>query len=379
MENLKRPHLKIKKEKAQTFINYIKHMFESSSVLTNRFKTKQQENYILFPLNKEHPNYKAIKNQLDEDLDCEIIEIRAIKNPSYKPQSLEEALKQKIPNALLELVPSSYDVIGKIAIVELNQFNSLEKANAIKRSVAKAIMKVNSNVKTVYEKGSEIEGRFRLRQLKFLAGKKTSVTVHKENNCAFKLDVQETFFSPRLNFERQRVSKTDIKRGECIVDLFAGVGPFSIQIARVNDVNVYAFDINPKAIKYLKKNITLNELKGSIYPYNKNVKDLLNPTDSLGASLQQNVDRIIMNLPKRSLDFVDLVAKLAKEEGCIIHNYQFCSKPQSIQKAIQNLKKRLNLFKLGLAEVKQARVVKSYSPSEDMIGIDALLKNVEST
>jgi tRNA (guanine37-N1)-methyltransferase len=274
----------------------------------------------------------------------------------------------------MDLVPKSFDIIGNIAIVELDQFNFYKNVEKIKKIIAKAIIRVNHNIETVYEKSSEIEGKFRLRSLNFIAGKKDPVTIHKENDCTFKLNVQETFFSPRLNYERQRVSTADIKRGECIVDLFSGVGPFSIQIANINKVKIFAFDVNPKAINFLRENITLNKLKGSIHPFNKNVKDLLASSDSVGKSLKQTIDRIIMNLPNRSLEFVDVVAHLAKNEGTIIHNYQFCPKPQPIQKAIKNLKNSLTSFELRLEKIKQARVVKSYSPREDMVGIDALIK-----
>lgn len=378
MDNLKQPHLKIKKENAQTFIQYIKKKLKGSSILTDKFEVVRQGNFVLFPLNKEIPDYKTIKTQLVEDLNCKIINIKAKKNLDYTPRSLEDALDGKIPASLIDLVPKSYDIIGNIAIVELDQFNAHNNVENIKKKIAKAIIAVNHNIETVYEKGSEIEGKFRLRKLNFIAGRKDPITIHKENNCAFKLNIQETFFSPRLNYERERVSTADIELGECIADLFSGVGPFSIQIAHLNKVKIFAFDVNPKAIKYLRENITLNKLKGSITPFNTNIKELLKSSDSVGNTLKHTIDRIIMNLPSRSLDFVDVIAHLAKKDGAVIHNYQFCAKPQPIQKAIKNLKKSLNSNDLRLQKIRQARIVKSYSPKEDMVGIDALIKNIES-
>ncbi|TFF98858.1 MAG: class I SAM-dependent methyltransferase family protein [Promethearchaeota archaeon] len=378
MESHKQPHLKIEKEKAQKFIKYIKKNFKGLSILTNKFKTIKQEDFILFPLNNELPDYEKVKDQLNAHLNCEIINTKAIANSDYKPRSLEKALDKKIPQNLMKFIPKSFDIIGDIAIVELNQFDNIERTDNIKELIAQAIITVNKNIKTVYEKISEIEGTLRLRDLEHLAGKNRTETIHKENNCKFKLDVKKTFFSPRLNYERQRVSHSNIKTGEKIVDMFSGVGPFSIQIAKINVVKIYAFDINPIAIKYLQENINMNKLQGVISPFNKNIRTLLNPTNSLANSLKHNIDRIIMNLPKTSLSFMDVVSYLSKKEGTTIHNYQICSKPESIRKAIKNLEEKFGSFELKLEGIKHARIVKSYSPKEDMISIDAFIKNTLS-
>ena len=65
-------------------------------------------------------------------------------------------------------------------------------------------------------------------------------------------------------------------------------------------------------------------------------------------SLKGKVDRIIMNLPEKSLDYTDVVCFLMKETGGILHNYQFCEKPKQIEKAIINLKSKLNELKQNL-------------------------------
>ncbi len=375
MEKPVEPHLKIKKKNAEKFIKFIKKYYRGSSILTNKFKVIQKDKHVFFPLNKDLPQYQDIKNQLKAEFDCEIVQIESNENRNYKPPSLESALTTRIPVYLMDALPKSYDIIGTIAIVELDQFNPLQKAKELKKIIAKAIIAVNHNIKTVFEKVSDIEGRFRLRKLEFLAGEENFTTIHKENSCNFKVDIRETFFSPRLNYERQRISNADIKGGELIVDLFSGVGPFSIQIAKSNNVKIFAFDVNPNAIKYLRENISLNTIKGTIKPYNKNVKELVNPQDSVGNLLKHRVDRIIMNLPKSSLDFIDVVSHLAKKSGCFVHNYQFCSKPHSLQRAINNLSQRLTKFDMKFEKVKHTRNVKSYSPKEEMIVVDALIKS----
>ncbi|MQK95284.1 methyltransferase, partial [Escherichia coli] len=85
--------------------------------------------------------------------------------------------------------------------------------------------------------------------------------------CIFKLDISKVFFTPRLSAERIRIASM-VKPGETICDLFAGVGPFSIIIAKKNpNVKVHACDINPDAYKYLVENIRLNKVEDRVKAY----------------------------------------------------------------------------------------------------------------
>ncbi len=369
---IKIPHIKVKKVNAQGLIKLIKKHFKNKSIFNKKYEVIEKEENLYFPLNP-HLNIKKLALKLKEQIPFKIIFIEGKKRLNYKAQSLEEELENKLPDELLELIPQSYDIIGDIVIVELDQYNSINYPKIVKKKIANAIIKVNKNIKSVYEKQSKITGTYRLRKLKYLAGIKKPQTIHKENHCVFKIDLEKVFFSPRLNHERKRISLRNIKKNELIVDLFAGVGAFSIIIAKNHDVNIYAFDINPFAIKLLEKNIKLNNLKGKIIPIKMNVKNLLNSKDKVSDLLKNNVDRVVMNLPEKSLDHIDVVCHISKKTGCILHNYQFSEKPNSVKKAIDKLQTELHKNRWRLDSIKHAKVVKSYSPKSDMIVIDALI------
>ncbi|GAG59453.1 unnamed protein product, partial [marine sediment metagenome] len=193
-------------------------------------------------------------------LNFELVSAEGIPEVTYQYRSIKEALVGELPENILESIPKSYDIIGKIAIVEFDQMNILndKKILSYKKKIAKALVNVNKSVETVYEKKSEVKGKFRLKELKIIYGDDNPETIHKENGCLFKLDVKSTYFTPRLVFERKRVSSSNFKKQEIIVDMFTGVGPFSIQIAKNNDAKIYAFDVNPSAYKYLIENIENN-------------------------------------------------------------------------------------------------------------------------
>ena len=331
---------------------------------------------MLFPLIDDAEKVKALIGGISNQINFNIVSAEGIFEVRYKCRSIEEALIDELPKNILELVPKSYDIIGKIAIVEFDQLNTIIDKNVLsyKKKVAKALVSVNKSVETVYEKKSEVKGRYRLKELKVIYGDDNPETIHKENGCLFKLDVKKTYFTPRLVFERKRVSSSSFKKQETVVDMFTGVGPFSIQIAKNNDAKIYAFDVNPSAYKYLLENIENNKMKGEVIAHNMDVKKLLNHDNKLGNYLKNKIDRIIMNLPEQSINFLDIACFLMKKSSGILHFYQFCEKPNPIKKGIENLNTNLKGSGWHIEEILNSKVVKPFSPKSDLIVIDSKIK-----
>jgi len=141
-----------------------------------------------------------------------------------------------------------------------------------KKKFAQKIMENNKVVKTVLEKSGNFKGRLRKMQTKHLAGEKTKEVLYRENGCVFRFDVDETYFSPRLSHERNEVASM-IKKGEEVFVMFAGVGPFSIVIAKNSPVKkVVSNEINRVANKYAKLNVELNNVKDKVEIVSGDVK-----------------------------------------------------------------------------------------------------------
>jgi tRNA (guanine37-N1)-methyltransferase len=80
-----------------------------------------------------------------------------------------------------------------------------------------------------------------------------------------------------------------------VLDMFAGVGPFSIVIARKHpSATVYAVEKNPEAYRYLCINVALNKLVGRVTPIHGDAAKVV-------PSLQTKFNRVVMNLPHLSL------------------------------------------------------------------------------
>ena len=372
--------LMLNKRNAQHFIKSIKIKFKNVQIINQKYEILNENESILFPLVDDQELLGNLSDFIENFFFFKFVFRKGVPNLNYKYRSLQEALKSKIPEIYIDSIPQSYDIIGNIATIEFAASclsNSIEHI-MYKRIIANAIIDVNKNVKSVFEKKSEIKGTYRLRELALLAGENKSETNHRENDCVFKLDVKKTYFSPRLVFERRRISTLEMIENEIIVDMFSGVGPFSIQIANHNKVKIYAFDINPMAYQYLKENIKLNKLKGKIIPHNINIEHLTELQSQIGKDLHNKADRIIMNLPEKAFDFIDITCYLMKKSGGILHFYRFSEKPNPIEKAKKLLKTKFESLNWKIEKTLNSKVVKSYSPKEELIVLDLYLQYLES-
>ena len=371
-------YIKIDKSNGQDFIYNINIRFKNQPVIDKKYIILKEKDSLLFPLvdNKEliHELVKFFENKFE----LEVLSREGIPDINYKHKNLIEALKDKIPLKFIDLIPKSYDSIGDLAIIEFDKFDESESSDLleIKKIIAKAIIDINKHIVSVFEKRGQITGVHRIREIKFLYGVNKTETIHKENNCSFKLDIESCFFTPRLVFERNRIAKSNIRENELIIDLFAGVGPFSIQIAKLHQVKIYSFDINQEAYNYIKENIELNKILGEVHPYHKDIGELRIPEDSIRILLSHKADRIIMNLPEQSLNYLDIACILMKNSGGILHLYYFAEKPEPVKRTINLLKAHLNKFNWECETIINSKIVKAFSPKSDLIVIDAKIKPV---
>jgi tRNA (guanine37-N1)-methyltransferase len=219
-------------------------------------------------------------------------------------KTLEDVLSEKESEELF----SAFDQVGDIIIVRIPD-SLLSK----KEIIGKTLLEQVKTVKSVFYQASSVEGDFRTRDLEILAGENKTETEYKEFGCRFIVDVEKAFFSPRLSTERDRIADL-VQEGETVINMFGGVGMFSIIAAKRKKCTVYNIDINPIASKLCEKNIELNKLAGKVISIHgdaaKNVEE----------KLKDKGDRVLMLLPERSDEFLDSAILAAKNDG-IIHYY----------------------------------------------------------
>ena len=227
----------------------------------------------------------------------------------------------------METKSGGFDIIGSAAIIKMPI--GLKKKD--ERLLAKKILLNNKHVDRVFKKAGKIVGEERLAKLVWIYGKKDTLVLHKENGCSFYVDIKKVFFTPRLGSERLRISKLE-KPGESILDMFCGVGPYSILLAKKAN-EVYSIDINRDAITLMKRNLRLNKIE--------NVKTYRGDSKKIVKTLNKKFDRIIMNFPLAAKDFLSTALTVANK-NCAIHLYGFLHTEKdydsTVKAAIENIK-----------------------------------------
>ena len=232
-------------------------------------------------------------------------------------------------------------MIGDIAIVKLRP-----GAEGREGALAKAILEEMRSVKCVYGQEGAIEGDFRLRKLRHLGGEERTVTVHKENGIRLRLDVETCYFSPRLSTERLRIAQ-QVASGEKVLNMFAGVGPYSVLIAK--RTKVWSCELNDAAFKFHLENNRLNKVEDRIEMIEGDA--MLLPEELEG---EGPFDRILMPHPSQSNLFLPAALSMLAPGG-VVHYYRHVSGEDEVE-AERSLAEELREIAPGVSAASVRRV-----------------------
>jgi len=231
-------------------------------------------------------------------------------------KTLDSLLTAKESDELI----SAFDQIGNIIIVRIPDL-LLPK----KKLIGETLLEQVKSVRSVFHQSSSVEGEFRTRDLEILAGDDKTETEYKESGCRFVVDVRKAFFSPRLSSERMRIAEL-VNDEEVMVNMFGGIGMFSIIAAKKKKCTVYNVDINPDAANFCQKNIAINKLAGNVISIHGDASDVIKN------QLENKSDRTLMLLPEKSDEFLSSAISASKNSG-VIHYYSHIHADKKIDAA----------------------------------------------
>ncbi len=247
-------------------------------------------------------------------------------------------------------VPASYQRVGKIILVKLKRGMNSKK-------IGDAILKIFPTVDSVFAQGA-ISSKLRKPNVKWIAGKRESETLVKENDCLFKIDVRKVMFSKGNQEEKRRIIK-QIKEGEEILDMFAGIGYFTIPIAKLSKAKkITAIDLNPDSIKLLKENIILNKIEDKVKIIKGNSKKIC-------PKLNKKFNRILMGYFPGTFDFLPAAFSCSKP-GTLIHFHEVNDNKKNIVGELRKQAEKLNVK----IKIISTHKVKKYAPRKYHFVID---------
>ncbi|MFO7676776.1 MAG: class I SAM-dependent methyltransferase family protein [Thermoplasmatota archaeon] len=267
---------------------------------------------------------------------------------------IKNKLGTTIPASLLHCLPEKWEKIGDVLIVKLDK-NLLKYKESIGKIYAEVLQ-----IKTVLHDKGGIEGIYRKPCVEIVYGLPDTQTIHKENNVLYKLDPQQIMFSSGNMDERKRMA-TISKSDEVVVDLFAGIGYFSLPLAVYSrPLKIYACEINPVSYNFLCDNIVLNH-----------VTELVSPLlgDNQQTAPKAIADRIIMGYLHETYYFLPLAFDCLKKQGGIIHYHTLSSKKNSVEDIFHSVNK-IGVSHQQYLTLISNNAIKSYAPGINHIVLD---------
>jgi len=346
--------VKVRKENAEQMRNFL----SAKELLLRGIKAKRNEDYVFFAVtkkfaNEDFPQLKKIGFSFCKE---------SFEQAEKKGGNIKDFLKGKLPEKEIDLAVNSFDLLGNVAIIEIpKELGKKEKL------IASALMQANPSVESVFKKAGAHSGVFRAEPVELVAGKKTDYAYYKESGCTFRISLGKVFFSPRLSYERERIAK-QIKKGEIVAALFAGVGPFPIIFAKNSKMKkAYAVELNPVAFQDMVENVMQNKVEDKVIPVLADVKEFC------PKFLKGKCDRAVMPLPMGAEHFLKEAMQCIKPKGGIVSFYSFVDRKKPYDKSIAKIKKVAKSIGKSVKVVFK-REVRDYSPDTVQIVVDFFVK-----
>ena len=256
-----------------------------------------------------------------------------------------------VPEELRDLLPTSFDVVGDIAMIKIP-----DELLPYSRQIGEALVAVNRNIRAAF-RDSGVKGDFRIRDLEKIAGEGGSETVHREFGVRLFTDPSKVYFNPRLSSERSRIAGL-VRDGEIIIDMFGGVAPFGTVIGKLAHPSaIYSIDLNPAAEEFARRNAE------------KNGVEVLHPMTGDSSKVVYDLpeaDRIIMNLPQIADRFLGFAMDRLKVGGTA-HMYKIIERSE-FEGFKQGLVEDMASHGIGIGI--SSSELKTYSPTMSVYSLD---------
>jgi len=269
-------------------------------------------------------------------------------------ERITNRLSTDLPAELLQKLPDKWEKIGSVVTIRLPM--ELQKYQQMIGQVYAEVLGCRS---TLNDQGG-ISGVYREPQVEVIFGSSETETIHIENGIRYKLDPRKIMFSSGNLKERQRMA-TISKNTEIVVDMFAGIGYFTLPLAVYSQPQrIFACEINPVAYRYLCENVVLNNVNGIVEP-------LLG--DNRRVAPKDCADRVILGYLYNPEVFVSVALSCLRNQRGMLHYHArvpFEVIPKQPLAQLEDAVMRCHRS----VELVHTEVVKSYAPGINHVVLD---------
>lgn len=267
---------------------------------------------------------------------------------------IKKNLSKMLPVDCLKRLPKKWEKIGTVVVVkipkELTQYQEIiGKGYATELGCLSALNDVGG-----------ISGVYRTPAVKLLWGSSQTETVHKENGVRYALDPQKVMFSSGNMAERKRMGMIS-NRKETVVDLFAGIGYFTIAMAvHSRPKKIVACEMNPVAFEYLCKNIVLNQVTDIVEPLRGDNREI---------APKGCADRVLIGFLKETELFLPVALECLRNHMGVLHFHDLVSNREISEQPLKQIQKIADEYNRH-ATLLLTREIKSYAPGISHVVLD---------
>lgn len=268
--------------------------------------------------------------------------------------SIKKTVSSFLPSSLVGQLPCKWEKIGTVVTIKLP-----DGLSPYKESIGKAYADELGCTTTLNERG-EISGVYRTPDVEVIFGSPLTETIHIENGVRFKIDPQKIMFSSGNMTERRRMAMIS-HLDEAVVDLFAGIGYFTLPIAVYSKPKkIVACEINPVAFEYLSTNVVLNHVSSIVEP---------RLGDNRKIAPKDCADRVILGYLQDPQEYLPVAFECLKNHTGFLHYHELVPVESIPHQPLSHIKQVARVYDRRI-ELLKVNEIKSYAPKITHVVLD---------
>jgi tRNA wybutosine-synthesizing protein 3 len=269
---------------------------------------------------------------------------------------LEDAVRNLYYGSLPGYLPSRWERFSDVAIMPHGSFegDGWSPNESLWEAVAGAL-----GAKRLARKG-EVSGEFRVSGVEMLLGDDDWV-VRRESGVDYGYPMTRCMFSAGNVNERRRMGEVS-SEGEVVVDLYAGIGYYTLPALVHGGATVHACEWNPEAVKALRWGLDANGVEDRCTIHEGDNRVTME-------SLEGAANRAFLGLLPSSEDGLEIAMRVLSPDGGTLHIHGLAP-PEGHSSWAEGVCATASSLRPGSDLSHELTTVKSYAPHWDHVVLD---------